>query len=149
MYRFVALLSLAALLGACDQGPPEPGAVYSARNGFLVVALDRPGTFEVQSRGSAGGSRFFCAAGNYANVMLNARASDRVVVTRPVGPSVTNPGGRGVSFALVPSDAAPNQGFFSGITANVSRAGQNFTVAHAEALCRPTGRGIVTGSFNA
>jgi len=129
--RFVAAALLALATAACNDAPPRPNS-FTASNGLQVVQF-APDRFEVLARPGSGAPDFYCAAGEFARRMLDARAADRVVVVEPVGPSRFNPGGRGVTFTVEPQGSvSPDRGF----AARVNRVGANYTVAHSVAFCR-------------
>lgn len=126
----VALMALAGL-AACASGTPL-SPQYVAVNGLRVVPFD-DGRFEVVARPGTGAADYFCAAADYAMRFLGAQAADRVVVRRPDGPSLANPGGRSVVFEVAPAGSVARS---RGILVRTNEAGANRTVAHARALCR-------------
>lgn len=129
MIRFACFVLLCALTAACATTRPSG---FVARNDLTVVPFAENG-FEVLARPGTVGRDYFCAAGDFALRMRGARAADRVVITQPDGPSRFNPGGRAASFAIAPAGTIPRQE--PGITVPARRAGTNYTVAHARALC--------------
>ena len=142
----VAGLALAATLIGILCGVPSGAAiagergpvfrpVFVAANDLLVYPMAE-GTFEVQAQPGTAGPQYFCAAGDYAWRKLSVPPASRVVVVRPDGPSTTNPGGRGMLFKIVPQGEASSEG--QGWLVSMRRAGENYAVAHARALCSDT-----------
>jgi hypothetical protein len=124
----VALVCFVLLAGCANL----PSQGYVARNGLLVY--DRAdGAFEVLARPGTAGIGYFCAAGEFARVMRNAGATDRVVIVRGDGPSGAIPGGRSVVFSIGPPGPS-TQPVVS--TAPMRRAGASLSVATAQSLCR-------------
>jgi len=108
--------------------PPE----FVARNGLRVIQLPN-GPFEVLALPGTWGQGFFCAAGEYARVIRNAGATDRVIVRGVVGPSRSVQGGRSMVFEIGPP--GPRTGGIVTI-APTRRLGASFPVATAQAFCR-------------
>ena len=111
------------------------GKVYYASNDFKVVPLGGA-DFEVVPRGGSSGPRYFCAAGDYARVRLNAPPAARVVVTKAEGRSAELGVRRSVGFTVVPQGAVTGGSAF---TASVRKVGNNYSVAHARTMC-PSGQ---------
>ncbi len=132
------LVALAALAGlaACVSGAPL-SPQYVAVNGLRVVPFD-DGRFEVVARPGTGAADYFCAAADYAARFRGAQGADRVVVRRPDGPSLANPGGRSVVFEVAPAGSVART---RGLLVRTNEAGANRTVAHARALCRSSRTG--------
>lgn len=126
----VCLLSL--LLIWCAPGPSSGGGFMSS-TGRSVVQVPDSDAFEVIAASGDNGRALFCAAGEYANRVLKAGASDRVVLTRPTGPSLTRDGRRAAIFRVTPPGTAPAMPTFTGISQR--RAGTNFTVGTARFFC--------------
>lgn len=120
-----------ALLGLALVGPAAAEAGLS-RNG-MSVAGETAG-FEVFPGRAAGGSDVFCAAGDFARRHLNARATDRVEIVHPIGPSRTRPGQRSVVFALRPPGSGRNAGLDTVVLRPWSD-GVSRSVAFSAALC--------------
>ena len=131
----LAATLLAAALVAPGIAPADP---FFARNRLLVYSTPEPGVMEVLSLPGTGGSEFFCAAGEYARGPLRARATDRVVVVEPVGPSRRFDGRDSVFMAVVPRGTPlPRQ---TGLLLDPSYVGENLSVAHAQFLCNSQNR---------
>ncbi|RDC68956.1 hypothetical protein DLJ49_19345 [Rhodovulum sp. 12E13] len=125
-----------ALLGLALVAPAAAEAGLS-RNGMSVSG--EAASFEVFPGRAAGGSDVFCAAGDFARRHLDARATDRVEIVHPIGPSRTRPGQRSVVFAMRP----PGSGRNAGLDAVVLRPwseGVSRSVAFSEALCDAVNR---------
>lgn len=120
------LLALSAC-AALDQ----PQQSYTARNGLRVFQYQN-GQFEVLALPGTSGSDYFCAAGEYARVMRNARAAERVVVTGVDGPSRTVPRGRSMVFKIGPPGPR-TEGLVT--TVPMRRLGASFTVAASQQFC--------------
>ena len=125
----VAAVAVALLLAQ-----PADAARGQARNGLTAAGEAR--AFEVFTRAGFGGADYFCAAGDFARVHLNAGPTDRVTVLRAAGPSETRPNRRSILFGLRPPGASDNRGL-STVFATSARPGTSRSVAHAIALCRP------------
>ncbi|WP_108263155.1 hypothetical protein [Mangrovicoccus ximenensis] len=131
--RIMTPAVLAALaLSACSLPPPTPGSSYVTMNGRRVVPLQTPGTFEVIASPGDAGPQYFCAAADYAERMLGARPSDRVVIIRTDGDSQSSPGTRGVSFTVMSREEAPP---LDGIYLNPRKLGEATTVANGKQSC--------------
>ena len=126
----VAACAVALLLAS----PAAEAAKGTARNGLTAAGEAR--AFEVFTRAGFGGADYFCAAGDFARVHLNAGPTDRVTVLRAAGPSATRPNRRSILFGLRPPGASDNRGL-STVFATSARPGTSRSVAHAIALCRP------------
>ena len=123
----IVLAASVALLAA-----PATAATGLARNG-MAVAGDAT-AFEVFPGRAAGGTEVFCAAGDFARRHLDARATDRVEITGPIGPSRTRPGRRSVVFALRAAGTGNNRGL-DALVLRPWAEGASRSVAFAEALC--------------
>lgn len=101
----------------------------STRSGLQAVG----GTpnFEVLTRAGAGKSDYFCAAGEFAKRWLNARNTDRLVVTSVRESSRYRVNRLAVGFELNgPEPAQRDFLLFGG-----PRVGQSASVGHSNALC--------------
>jgi len=128
--RRLVLTALVSLVAGCANLPPQQDHV--ARNGLLVY--DRAGgSFEVIAQPGTAGPQYFCAAGDFAQVRRNARATDRVVMTRPDAPSIHVPGRRSAVFSIEPPGPR-TQPLIS--LAPMNRAGASMTVSGALNMCR-------------
>jgi hypothetical protein len=123
-------LAAIVLLAGCAGLPPQQDHV--ARNGLLVYERS-DGRFEVVARAGTAGPDYFCAAGDFAGVRRNARATDRVVMVRPDGPSGAIPGARSAVFEIGPQGRR-TQPLIS--TVPKRQAGASLNVATAQSLCR-------------
>ncbi|PWR03177.1 hypothetical protein DKT77_08155 [Meridianimarinicoccus roseus] len=131
-----AVLLFALLLAGCAAlTGPQPSFV--ARNDLRIYQLSA-GRFEVLARPGTSGGDYFCAAGEYARIMRNARGAQRVVVTDPDGPSQTVAGGRSMVFEIAPQGPRTLPLVTN---APMNRRGASFTVAFAQSLCWE-GRGV-------
>ena len=142
MHRLALGLVLAAtaLTSGCVTGPEVAGGPqFLAQNGRRVVPMPEPGVFEVLAKAGDGGPSFFCAAGDFADRRLGARATDRVVLIEPVGDSRSYPGTRGAQFRVMsPAEAPPSSGLFF----RMNRAGESRTIGAALQSCNRSGNGI-------
>lgn len=129
--RRLVLTAVVAVLAGCAGLPPQQNHV--ARNGLLIFER-ADGAFEVLAEPGTAGPQYFCAAGDFAQVRRNARATDRVVMIRPDAPSIHIPGRRSATFTIAPPGPR-TQPLIS--LAPMNRAGASFTVAGAVNLCRP------------
>ncbi|MGS4944733.1 hypothetical protein ACVDG3_04600 [Meridianimarinicoccus sp. RP-17] len=129
-FKPAALGAIALLVGCASLPPPQD---HVARNGLLIY--ERPnGAFEIVARPGTAGPAYFCAAGDFARVRLGARATDRVIMVRPDGPSGNIPGARSAIFEVGPPGPR-TQALIS--TVPMRQAGASLPVASAQALCRP------------
>ncbi|MEM6741992.1 MAG: hypothetical protein AAF646_17920 [Pseudomonadota bacterium] len=103
-----------------------------ALNGLSVQGKGE--RIEVFARAGNGGSDYFCAAADFARSHLNARATDRVVITSGLGPSQTRPGRRSVIFGLRPPGAGQERGLDL-VFLRAGSEGTSRSVAHAASLC--------------
>lgn len=132
--RFPAVI-LAALVGGCvatelPEGAGGPG--FLARNGRAVYPLTEPLSFEVLPNPGDAGAQYFCAAGDFARVVLGARSSERVVLIAPEGNSTLFPGRRAAQFQVQPpGSGAPREGY----SIDMRRPGESFTVGSAVHFC--------------
>jgi hypothetical protein len=117
---------------AASLATPAPAERGLARNG-LAVAGDARG-FEVFARAGIGGPDYFCAAGDFARTHLNARATDRVEIAGPLGPSATQAHRRSVVFVLRPAGTGRNSGL-DVLLLRPRAEGTSRSVAHAAHLC--------------
>ncbi|MEL6450055.1 MAG: hypothetical protein AAFQ19_02260 [Pseudomonadota bacterium] len=106
---------------------------WRKRYDIPVIPIDAT-SFEVIENDGAGGTQLWCAAGLYARDQLG-QLRGSLYVREGRRPSARAPGRRGVVFTL---DAVPDA--FSSVSEGVRRAGQVFSISHARALCRSTGR---------
>lgn len=125
-----------ALLGLALAGPAAAEAGLS-RNGMSVAGA--AAGFEVFPGRAAGGSDVFCAAGDFARRHLNARATERVEIVHPIGPSRTRPGQRSVVFAVRPPGSGRNAGLDTVVLRPWSD-GVSRSVAFSAALCDAVNR---------
>lgn len=142
MRHHLILLAALGALAACDTtgGTERMQSTYLAVNNFRVVPSPDPARFEVVANAGGGGSDFFCAAADYAYKRLDVPTNARVVLVAPVGPSVANPGGRGAFFTVAPRGTVPPS---KGLSVRMSRAGENYSIAHARNFCPSLGFGVL------
>ncbi|WP_172331213.1 hypothetical protein [Mangrovicoccus sp. HB161399] len=137
--RLAIIPALAVLaLSACDMPANPGGSQYLSVNGRRVVPLDTPGTFEVIAGPGDAGPQFFCAAADYAHRKLGARSTDRVVITRSAGDSVSYPGTRGVTFTLMSQQEAPPTS--NSLIMNPRQLGESVTVGNGRHMCQYSDR---------
>lgn len=128
------LLATAALV--LSLAAPLPAAAeFFARNSLRVFPTSDPRVMEVVPFGAAGGSEFFCAAGEYARGPLGARSTDSLVLVRGARPSPRFQGRRTVLIALVPRGTPLPRG---GLILSQRSVGENLTVGHSRLLCNVT-----------
>ncbi|SDE23553.1 hypothetical protein [Ruegeria marina] len=119
-----------ALLGA---GLLAPGMAlgFQAFNRFEVYPVSQ-GVIEVVNRYGSAPKDFWCGAGDYAIRVLRTSATQRIYLVRPVGPSVTVQGRKGVHFALQPPPGADTT---PGFSVSVKKVGDNMTASMAQNYC--------------
>lgn len=123
--------ALAALIVALA-APLPAAAEFFARNGLRVFPTGDPRVMEVVPFGAAGGSEYFCAAGEYARGPLGARSTDKLVLVRGARPSPRFQGRRTALIALVPRGTPLPRG---GLILSQRSPGENLTVGHSRFLC--------------
>lgn len=124
-------LTLASLVVA------DSAAAFVAVNKVRVEGT--PEEIEVFARaGRRTGAEMFCAAADYADRALGARATDRLVVTRTLSPSPTNPGRNSMSFRLSSAGIGQERDG-QGLLLTAKRSlGQTRSVGHAVMFCWKT-----------
>lgn len=122
-------IGLIALAAACAIA--DTASAFSSRNQMWVEGT--PAEIEVFARaGRQTGPEMFCAAADFADRQLGARATDRLVVTRILSPSPTDPARKSMSFRLAPNSDRSGEGVL--VTARRS-LGQTRAVGHAVMFC--------------
>ncbi len=99
-----------------------------------LMAIGTAQEFEVLTQAGAGKVEYYCAAGDFAKRRLGASNTDRVVVTRDVGPSQTTANRQAVGFTLASRDAVDTS---SSVTLS-TKVGQARSVGHSKSLCGQT-----------
>lgn len=94
-----------------------------------VLPIDA-NTFEAVVNDGAGGSLMWCAAGRFTRDYLRQRGG-QLYVKRELAPSTTFPGRKSVVFTTQPVPDA-----FNTYTESIRNPGQQFSQAHAYAICR-------------
>ncbi|MEO9683662.1 MAG: hypothetical protein ABJF86_16140 [Tateyamaria sp.] len=87
-------------------------------------------TFEAVVNDGAYGSLMWCAAARFTRHYLKQRGG-KLYVKQAVGPSTTFPGRKSVIFTTQPVPDA-----FKSYSESIRTAGQEFSQAHAYAICR-------------
>lgn len=109
-------------------------AVPGYARGYLKSQLDvnptSQTTFEVIEDNGAGPNQIWCAAADYSTSQLRM-PSGRLYISTPRGPSVTEPGKKGVSFSTQPLDGVSGRA-----TNSIKEVGANLRVGHAIQFCR-------------
>jgi len=107
-----------------------------------LIPLDVRSTatgFEVIEARGAGPSHIWCVAADHAQHALGASATQRLLVTAPLGPSQTAPGRKAVTFALMSADAAQSRsvtpGKLGGLLLSVRTENASLSVAQAALYC--------------
>lgn len=111
---------------------PQAALAWRATNGTEVNPVNKT-SFEVIPHGRSGPSEFWCGAGDYAIRVLGTSATQRIYISRAIGPSQTRPGAKGVQFSLTPPPEA--QGFQAGYSLSVKAAGDSLDAAMAQRYC--------------
>ena len=106
--------------------------------GFLnpVNMLSDGRSFEVVDRLGTDTARIWCDAARAATDM-GAGATQRLYVSRPYGPSLTDPGVDGISFTLAPSAELKRtaESLTGARTLSLRRLGNNMTVGQGNGYC--------------
>ena len=123
--------SLIAGLLAAALIVPSQAIAFRSWNQHDVVDVGN-GVFEVIARVGNQPLDYWCAAGDYARRVLNARTPDKVYVWRPEGPSTVRATYRAVQFSMSvpPSGVAPPS-----FSINVKKVGENMAVSFADGYC--------------
>ena len=148
--RHAALaLGFSGFLAGCVVTPgasvtASSGSIYRAFNSMRVVPVaDRAESFVVLSQALAGPADHWCAAGDYAQRRLGARATDRVYIVQGSAPTRAATGRRGVTFTTAPGpDLAggrrPGEG--GSVSLSLSEPGFNLSRAMAWGYCTDSRR---------
>lgn len=120
------------LLSALVLAVPQMALAWRAANGTEVNPVSQT-TFEVIPHGRSGPSEFWCGAGDFAIRALGTSATQRIYISRAVGPSQTRPGSKAVEFSLSPPPEA--EGFQAGYSLSVKSAGDSLDAAMAQRYC--------------
>jgi len=126
MFRPVCLalgIALAATSANAD--------IWRAVNQHEVAAL-KGGGFEVISEVGAGAADYWCGAGDYVRRRLGARGTQRIYISRALGPSVARPGKSSVQFVLTPPPGADTS---TRLSLSVKAVGDNLSAAMAQQYC--------------
>lgn len=124
--RLSTALSAGALVLAAGQASAtKPGLFYD------IVPISAS-TFEVISKVNAGSSLYWCGAGAYALAYLKAGGSQRIYVSRSLGPSQSGSARPAVQFSLQPPAGVSTQ---PGFGVSVDRVGENLSAAQARSYC--------------
>ena len=126
----------AGLMAIALVGLTAPAAqAFTAINGLDVNRLQSG--FEVVARDGAGPRQIWCAAAQYTRVVQRDGPTTRIYIAEGYGPSVTDPGRKGVRFttraANVASSVRPGEG--GNYSVSLRKTGFNLTVSHAESFC--------------
>mgnify|MGYP000315482708 FL=1 len=143
MTRLTAALLAAALLAGCGEKPapravPDPMPAYRSVVGNYVLPVPgRPGTFEVIFYAGSRAEHFHCSAGSYATNALGLLPNRRVYLVAPLGPSVTRPGRRAITFTVLPDEAlrAAGEALPDDLALAMTRPGDSFLAGAGTALC--------------
>ncbi len=126
MNRVVKAIAVSLLIAA-----PGLALAFQAWNKARVYALSG-GVFEVVNYHGSVPRDYWCGAGDYAIRILRTSATQRVYLWKAVGPSVSEPGKKGVQFAL---QAPPDSDTKPGFGVQVKRIGDNMNAAMAQNYC--------------
>lgn len=120
-----------AMAAALIAAAPAWAADFRAANRLRVAPVDDQ-VFEVIAGPGMGGSAFWCAAGDYANRVMGAGATQRIYLVRARGPAVTRNRKSAAHFSLVPPDGVDTSpGYFL----SLRRVGENLTANDAQSHC--------------
>ena len=122
----------ASLCVALMIATPALANSFKAQNRLTVNPISKS-VFEVVESRSLGASGSWCAAADYATRVLGASGKADLYLKTPRGPSVTNPGRKGVAYTLDHNQVgAP---LTTSTSVSTKTAGTTFAVGHALALC--------------
>lgn len=116
-----------ALVAAAVLAVPASAQTFRAEN-RVIVTPGAGNTFSISSGGGYGARGMWCAASDYAQDVLGARGTDRLVIDQP-RTSTRGP----VGFALMGRDVGG--GSVQIIGSSLRRAGANLSVDHAYQFC--------------
>ncbi|TMV03258.1 hypothetical protein FGK63_19810 [Ruegeria sediminis] len=110
---------------------PGVASAFRAWNRAQVYDLGS-GVFEVVNYFGTVPRDYWCGAGDYAIRVLRTPATQRVYLWQAEGPSVSEPGRKGVKFSLKPPAGADTT---PGFTVTVKRVGDNMSASMAQNYC--------------
>lgn len=123
---FFAIVAL--VVGALPAGADT----FRAINWLNVNPITKT-EFEVVLKPGASPRAIWCAASDYSGRRLGRYNKTDLIVKSAVGPSVTQPGRKGVVFTIAPLqlDAAPNKSY----SVTINKVGAMWSVGHAKMFC--------------
>ena len=131
--RLFTCLAATLLATATSAVAAQPVTSLSAESG--LVAIGTAQSFEVLTLPGMGKADYFCAAGTFAWIRLNASNTDRLVVSHGRAPSEYRPNRLAIGFRLAGPEVRPRGNILLGPS-----RGQTKSVGHARALCTVGGR---------
>jgi len=112
-------------------GLPSSGLAWVAINGLDVNPVKK-GVVEVVGRAGSGGQQLWCAGGDYMLRVLRIPTSHRFYIYRGRGMGETEHRSNTVQFSVSPP---PSGAIPPGISLDMSKVGDNMTIASARAYC--------------
>lgn len=110
-----------------------PVSAFTSVNYHEVNAVNET-SFEVVHRPGTGPSEIWCAAADFAQVVLRLRSNARLYIAKEPSPSVTRPGRKASLFSTVrPAGIDPNAP--QPLTLDLKHIGNNVSVASAWMYC--------------
>jgi hypothetical protein len=125
--------AIGAILGVLMMGAVPVAAaqqIHRLSTQADLLAIGTSEVFEVLTRAGMGKADYYCAAGDFAWVRLNATNNDRLVVVYSRSPSQFVANRSAIGFRLAGPDTKTRSNWFLG-----PREGQVRSVGHARGLC--------------
>ncbi|SDK30821.1 hypothetical protein [Aliiruegeria lutimaris] len=131
MQKSGKILAAICVVAGVSALPASAQTVHRLATSSGLVAVGSSSNFEVLTQAGSGKVDYFCAAGEFAKRWLNARNSDRLVVTGVRDRSQYRANRLAVAFELN-APAGQGEDF---LHVGGPRVGQSISVGHSAALC--------------
>ena len=129
--RLIATLTCLALLGAL----PAQANSFTAVNRLTVNPVSAS-EFEVIESNGAGARQIWCAAAEYNERVLGNQRETELIVKTKRGPSITQPGRKGVVFTNNPANVSAT--ITKSVSVSLNTPGMSLPSHHARTFCRDT-----------
>lgn len=110
---------------------PLQAEAWRAWNRHEVLPVSE-GVWEVVNEVGSGAQDYWCGIGDFATRALKAGATQRIYITRGIGPAVNRAGHKSVQFSLTPPAGVSLE---PRISLNVKVVGDNLNTATARGYC--------------
>ena len=129
---------ISAVSAILISGLPASANSFKAMNRLVVNPLTVT-EFEVVQRPGSSPKKIWCAASDYTQNALGQSSKTDIIIKTPSGPSVTEPGKKGVGFTIDPNQVTP----VKSSSVSIKTVGASMSASHAATFCRdgrfPTG----------